>query len=1215
MRRSTGPGRDSGEIASRGGRANEAGSLHRSGIAAYLAAYGLAGRGLEAAGYPETGPAPVTLAFETGDAVDDIRCGLADGTTLWLQAKRACRADAQLVATVAQWTGQVPMLRPGDRIGLATAEPSRVVRDLGLALDRRRQLVAGIIPPGEKRAIEAVRSRMPAGVPALIAEQVLDAAIVMVVASSGPRDEGFRSVANLLDGTVVPAGSGSKAVRELQGAFQRQAAAGTGSGLDDWIRILGEADVDVFPDADGTAGQRRKAELDAIAAHRARLASRDGVLTFSLLAPGLLPVTYEPLADSFQVSVDAQDQTGKPFLIMGRRWPQMLLTGLPGMGKSTALEQAAARWAADSGAPIPVLVPLRDIATRNPRRGTDVTLPTLIEAATAGVPKRECVPLRRALESAAHSGEVILLLDGLDECEDRHGVVADGVAKVLSELPADTGVLLATRRSALTAARKLSLPVAELIAPKWLDSALSRLLRHAAVSAQIPDIEKDRWVRERVVQLDAIRSSHPDLWAVPLLATLLTLLVIQRPDASLPISRARLLLEAVQGTVEKWELTRLRETGHSPAIRGEQLNDGYGEIAHAVATGSGRCPVDGVRQKIAVMLADGWDLAPREAIAVAQEIMRFWDDHVGVFVASPGGEVTPRSRIFAEIGDAIWAIRQDSGTQREWIRDSLCDDNYREPVVLAASLSPGIACELIDAASRGTDPGRRSRALLWAADAAIEGAEPPGSSLNGLLSGLAQAARAAAEPEASDGESVGETALVRRPGWRYAVRIARLPLPRPMRAARNAALTGLASDEYERLLAGALATLTDAHTDSLGELRPEQAASVRNLLDMALPARERAASAPAQSPGTVKGFRRQPRLLSGHQQAAEQAAMYARQLGPAAVSAIYRIAHNGTISGYYRVSDRMTALGYSDPEPRRVPDMSGLFMRMGRLWDEWMVFLTAAASIAEPRPLALAERWRYPHLAALGDILEAGQTGLHAIEDALSADTMLLRGWIKAAARAVGLDLPAISAEAGVALQAWPAGNQDAADIMLAPPPPSSSPPAFRAARLGDDDIDVLIDALGATSEWLSGVACAILRTAGEPAIGRRAADRAPHIPVYLRGNAVIVAVANDRNPLAAAELLLDGDDPPSRAAAAAAALLLSGAADAESWKPVLDRAQTDDDMTVRLAAGTDEATAQEGKYWSCQSCGKINAAATRQCAACRDGWRLGVQIVTVSAQ
>jgi hypothetical protein len=54
----------------------------------------------------------------------------------------------------------------------------------------------------------------------------MDAAIVMKVAASSSGDEGFRSVAFLLDGTVVPAGSGTAAIAALQRAFQVQAAAG-----------------------------------------------------------------------------------------------------------------------------------------------------------------------------------------------------------------------------------------------------------------------------------------------------------------------------------------------------------------------------------------------------------------------------------------------------------------------------------------------------------------------------------------------------------------------------------------------------------------------------------------------------------------------------------------------------------------------------------------------------------------------------------------------------------------------------------------------------------------------------------------------------------------------------------------------------------------------------------------------------------------------------
>lgn len=200
-----------------------------------------------------------------------------------------------------------------------------------------------------------------------------------------------------------------------------------------------------------------------------------------------------------------------------------------------------------------------------------------------------------------------------------------------------------------------------------------------------------------------------------------------------------------------------------------------------------------------------------------------------------------------------------------------------------------------------------------------------------------------------------------------------------------------------------------------------------------------------------------------------------------------------------------------------------------------------------------------------------------------------------------------------MARERWRAGNQDVTEVTFAPPP--SPPPAFDAGRLEPGDVDVLMEALGAESEWISDTACAILRTAGDPVIGQRAADRALGVPPGSRCNAVIVAVANAPSPPVAAARLLETGDPPSRVGAAAAASLLSGIGTADSWKPILDRARADDDMTVRFAAGTDRETAEKAAYWSCQECGQINEADVARCAFCRDGDRLGVRLVTVSAQ
>lgn len=56
----------------------------------------------------------MALSFETSQAVDDIRCELADGTAIVLQAKRACGADEQLQRTVSQWVRHVPDLKTGE---------------------------------------------------------------------------------------------------------------------------------------------------------------------------------------------------------------------------------------------------------------------------------------------------------------------------------------------------------------------------------------------------------------------------------------------------------------------------------------------------------------------------------------------------------------------------------------------------------------------------------------------------------------------------------------------------------------------------------------------------------------------------------------------------------------------------------------------------------------------------------------------------------------------------------------------------------------------------------------------------------------------------------------------------------------------------------------------------------------------------------------------
>ena len=143
-----------------------------------MAAHGLAGAAVEAAGYVEGGPYPVSMTLESGDAVDDIRCKLSDETLLFAQAKRECGLDDQFRSTVTQWAAQVQALGDCDRLALATGKTKGKVRALGPALVRRRNLHAAGPSRAEMDALAALLDTLPAGLAVQARERLLDAAVV-----------------------------------------------------------------------------------------------------------------------------------------------------------------------------------------------------------------------------------------------------------------------------------------------------------------------------------------------------------------------------------------------------------------------------------------------------------------------------------------------------------------------------------------------------------------------------------------------------------------------------------------------------------------------------------------------------------------------------------------------------------------------------------------------------------------------------------------------------------------------------------------------------------------------------------------------------------------------------------------------------------------------------------------------------------------------------
>ena len=91
-------------------------------MAAILATHGLRAKGIAALEMSDCGSYPEATAFETLDAVDDIRCELSDGTCLYFQSKRTYGKDDTFKSAVKQWMAMLRQLRDGDRLVIVSAE-------------------------------------------------------------------------------------------------------------------------------------------------------------------------------------------------------------------------------------------------------------------------------------------------------------------------------------------------------------------------------------------------------------------------------------------------------------------------------------------------------------------------------------------------------------------------------------------------------------------------------------------------------------------------------------------------------------------------------------------------------------------------------------------------------------------------------------------------------------------------------------------------------------------------------------------------------------------------------------------------------------------------------------------------------------------------------------------------------------------------------------
>jgi ATPase family protein associated with various cellular activities (AAA) len=680
-----------------GGAANEAGAVHRAGIAAIVVVHGLIGQRVP---WLPLDSVPLRVQLEGDAEIDDIVIDLECGARAFVQVKLTCDTGEVLRSTIDQWARAYKSgsFSQGDVAILAVAQPSNNLKELAKALSAHRMGTS--LTSSQRTVISKLETNLskhfdePDDVAA-----VMDRAYIVVVdgrENTADADAG----AAWLDGAVVEHGRSRQGFAALRGAIHIVASRRESTSIDAWRSWLREAGVPAHSDPCGVLAARQQAYDNAISRYRQNLAVEADVLPLHALLGPAEPMHLPGLADGISVRKNdyaekntqnrASGDTGRsqPLLKIARREGRLLLVGPPGAGKSVALQQIAAHYSGVPHAPTPIVVSLKQVAELLPReRVAALQFTELIELSTPGGSEA----LRAALKEKIANGNAILLLDALDETQQSKGRVVNHLRRLMATANQDLDLVMSSRHSAAAAALELGLAYCELEAPHNLEHTMDRLIEH--LSSRLTDDERLQWLEIRRNYIRRSQYEEPAIWSVPLLATLAVLLLAQRGPDEMPATRAALLHEVVRDSVRRWAAHRADATLPSldTATSAEVLIDTFADIAAVVASEG-----DWRSAKVAVVnrLQQHWGLSRGVAEVVAEAAVDHWDAAVGVFVTqSERGRLTARARLFVEIGDALQHTRAEVDIDA-WIEQLSESLESRETIRLAAGLAPRASAAL-----------------------------------------------------------------------------------------------------------------------------------------------------------------------------------------------------------------------------------------------------------------------------------------------------------------------------------------------------------------------------------------------------------------------------------------------------------------------------------------------------------------------------------------
>jgi hypothetical protein len=1172
-----------GKTALRGGQGNEAGSVYRRGIGAILATHGLREKGIAALEMPDSGTYPVAIAFETLDAVDDIRCELSDGTCLYLQSKRTYGKDTTFKSAVAQWMAMLERLRDGDRLVIVSAEAKGEVAALPSALRKRR--AGGVLTAPEKDAVAALADAAGLSATSPRFDELCAVGHAWHASANSRFDLGYQLCAEMLDGVVVEVSHGGGALDVLVAGLHSDAGIATRSTLRDWWKRLDDARIPLIGSASGSAARRLTAERDAERCYREGLTRGMDVVDFSLLSDALAPLAVPDLLSTVVVAFDPDASWGNGLPDAVRRYQDLVLVGHPGAGKTTAVRQLAARFASDDDAPLPIVVKLCRIrsAIGDPN---DVTLELLVTDAVAHVPEQHRTVMAEIACRKLTSGFALLICDGLDECRARASAVVDGLVQLKRQFGPDVGVLLTTRASALRSARKVECQVTHLLAPTRAHEVQSQALRAAMKQLGLSPGEQTR----REQRLKRIQDEQPAITSVPLLGNLVAVLVGLGRDSNLD-GVADLLGQVIKEALSRWEANR----GDSTKIEPHLLWDGYVAIGHLVAE-TGTATRSEATSRVAAKLRESWGKAGREAEALADEVVDFWDTIIAVFIEDGAGILVPRSRVFADLADAVWMIDASRSEQISWIEQVLADETRSDSFVLAVSKDQAVA----DLALAFTTDIDVRRVLVECLCDAAERIQLGEACIESMLNTLVERADDAADwfPQGPvPGESElfwSQDAQDKKDGraWLFVRRAAMLPLPPRLRAERDNLIARVSRDPERSATAAVLAATTDATHDGR-PLNAEEHARVAALLALPLPSDT---DRLIQTKRNTFSIRPTEPMLSGRPDAVLRATRILEELPQDIVHGLAEF--TSWIPERYasEIEGEIVRRGLS----YTVADNLAERWRWPTIFDEPSALPIALIDVGLPTQISAGAAWWCREFFTLYRLMNVGKA--RAVElrylNAEPARSTLVR-LVQIYCAVNDLNPDTLAAQVARAAD----GGEEALRHLqhLAYLNNSSAPQTRSLAVINAEQRTTLRAALTSPSGWLGLLAFMVSRSATDDELSAMLIADVATMHPHSQQWAVFAACHLATDPIGVGERFADA---PGGARAAAAGYLEKFGGTSEAAAALIRRFLNDDDLRVQLAAGYRGPVDAVAKVWTCWSCLRANDIAAEDCTHCAHGSR-----------